>query len=379
MRAEALSDIAKAQAIAGDTRGAAQTSVRSVKIAIFRAWALSDIAEAQAIVGDIQGALTITQTIDDAAFRVWALSGIAKAQAIAGDTHSAAQTVSEAFATVPKIDEAHERAPALRRIAGAQAIAGDIQGALNTSRSIENAAIRALALRRIAEAQAIAGDIHSALTTARGIKKALYRAGALSDITKAQLDGADVRSEPDAGATPSASADSPIASALKPPSAATDSSGAPLYGAIAVAELPYPEAGQHYNTPSAIAYNSTSIDAAITRAQRDCDRDFARARAYDEGNECLIYRVFGTGIRSDGYYDSDGNGVADTRKTPGRCGVAMSITVYYQDGSYRPFWTSGAGDSRATAISSAMAHCRDNWGAADCDGMEVHSFACNDR
>ena len=208
LRAGALGGIAKAQAIAGDTGAAAQTvaealiSARSVKIAIFRAWALSDIVEAQAVAGDIQGALTITQAIEDAGFRVWALSHVAKAQARSGDTGAAAQTVSEALATIPKIEEAHERAPALSRIAGAQAIAGDIRGALTTAESIdEDEGNRALALSRIAEAQAIAGDIHSALTTARNIKEVLLRAEALSDIAKAQLDRTDVPSESDGRAT----------------------------------------------------------------------------------------------------------------------------------------------------------------------------------
>ena len=108
----------------------------------------------------------------------------------------------------------------------------------------------------------------------------------------------------------------------------------PLYGAIAVAELLYMEAGQHYRTPSVIALNFSSIDAAIRRAKSDCDRDFARARAYDEYNECAVYRVFSTSIRDHSYYDADRNGVADTRKTPGRCGVAMSYTVRFQGGSY---------------------------------------------
>ena len=173
-------------------------------------------------------------------------------------------------------------------------------------------------------------------------------------------------------------ADSPIVSALKAPPAASSASGVPLYGAIVVGEVSYVEAGEHYDVPATIARNSTSIDDAINLAKRECDRGFSRARAYDDRNECFVYRVFSTEFRDDGYYDFDRNGVSDTRTTRGRCGVVMSIQNYFQDGSYRPFWTSGAGNTRASAMTNAMAHCRDNHGS-DCDGMEVHSFACNDR
>ena len=215
---------------------------------------------------------------------------------------------------------------------------------------------------------ALAGSINNA---APAIVRVLLEAGADPHLTMNGYTAAVV-------AKGTWGSDSPIALAFKSPAAASGSSAAPLYGAIAVAELLYMEAGQHYRTPSVIALNFSSIDAAIRRAKSDCDRDFARARAYDEYNECAVYRVFSTSIRDHSYYDADRNGVADTRKTPGRCGVAMSNTVRFQGGSYRPFWASGAGDTKASAMRNAMAHCRDNWGA-DCDGMEVRSFACNDH
>lgn len=177
------------------------------------------------------------------------------------------------------------------------------------------------------------------------------------------------------------SAGSRVYRALTEPVEAKEKPAAPsstLYGAIAVAELRYTEKGRRYETPSVIAYNSASIGDAIKRAKSSCNRDFARARAYDEYNECLVYRVFSTSFRADGYHDSDGDGTSDTRKTRGRCGVAMSVRISYRDGSYRPLWASGAGDTKASAIGNAMAHCRDNEGDV-CDGMRVRSFACNDQ
>ena len=175
-------------------------------------------------------------------------------------------------------------------------------------------------------------------------------------------------------------ADSPVTLALQgTASSHTATATTPLYGAIAVAELKYAEEGQRYKTPSVIAYNSASIDRAIERATSRCNRSFALARAYDDYNECIVYQVFSTSFRVAGYHDSDGDGSADTRKTPGRCGVAMSSTIHYQDGSYKPFWMTGVGNSRATAVNSAMAHCRDNWGRSPCDALTVKTFACSDR
>ena len=176
-------------------------------------------------------------------------------------------------------------------------------------------------------------------------------------------------------------ADSPVTLALQSTAAASNTVTAttPLYGAIAVAELQYAAEGQRYKTPSVIAYNSASIDRAIERATSRCNRSFALARAYDDYNECIVYQVFSTSFRVAGYHDSDGDGSADTRKTPGRCGVAMSHTIHYQDGSYKPFWMTGVGNSRATAVNSAMAHCRDNWGRPLCDDLTVQTFACSDR
>ena len=106
-----------------------------------------------------------------------------------------------------------------------------------------------------------------------------------------------------------------------------------FFGAIAVAELRYTEQGQRYETPSVIAYNFPSIGSAIERATSSCNRDFARARAYDEYNECVVYQVFSTSFQADGYHDSDGDGIADAKIARGRCGVAMSVRISHHDGS----------------------------------------------
>ena len=216
----ALGYIAEAQASAGDT-GAAQTvsealsTAHSIKDAYSRVLTLSDIAEAQANAGDTRGAaqtvseaLSTARSIERAGPRVTALSDIAEAQARAGDTRGAAQTISEALSTAHSIERASSRAWALSDIASAQAWAGDIQIALSTARSIKRAIRRALALRGIAGAQAWAGDIQGALSTTRSIKDVSTYAWALWDIAKAQMGAAKGRTEPSAGAAERATANS---------------------------------------------------------------------------------------------------------------------------------------------------------------------------
>ena len=188
----ALSDIAQAQASAGDDIQGALSTARSIKNVSPRADALSGIARAQASAGDTRGAgrtvseaLSTARSIESAYSHADALIGIAQAQVSAGDTRGAGRTVSEALSTARSIEFDLFRAYALRDIARVQASAGDIQGALSTARSIKGVGDRAIALSGIARMQASAGDIQSALSTARSIKNVFFRADALIGIVQA--------------------------------------------------------------------------------------------------------------------------------------------------------------------------------------------------
>ena len=171
IRDQSLSDIASAQAEAGDIAGALQTAQKiqniykvfldtkdlslnvfldtkdlSLNVFLgtkdlglnppprafqqldFHAQALSDIAAAQAEAGDKAGAratlaetLQTAEKIDDASGRARALSDIASAQAEAGDKAGARATLAEALQTAGKIDEASDRARSLSAIAAALA------------------------------------------------------------------------------------------------------------------------------------------------------------------------------------------------------------------------------------------------------------------
>ena len=208
-RARALCGIACVQAAERDMKGAFATAKRigGTGKARDHARVLHDIASAQAKARDLDGALATAQSIDivpwDAAcawYRSFALCDIASAQAEAGDSPSARNTFADALSTARSFDivdrwDADNRARVLRYIALARAKAGDMDGAFDTARSIDNAGERADALRGIACAQAAREDMSGAFATARSIDNALRRAGALHDIAVAQakarnMDGA---------------------------------------------------------------------------------------------------------------------------------------------------------------------------------------------
>ena len=215
LRAIRLARIAEAQASAGDTRVArrtvseALTAARSVEVAWLRSSALQEITEAQASAGDIQGALSIARNLEPAWDRAEALAGIAEAQASAGDTRGAQRTVSEAL-TLARSAEQPFSGPALAAIAEAQASAGDTRGAQRTvsealtlaqSTDTEFYLANLLsAIAKAAKAQASAGDtrgaqrtVSEALTAARRIEDAEERAEALAGIAEAQASAGDTR------------------------------------------------------------------------------------------------------------------------------------------------------------------------------------------
>ena len=204
LRARALSAIAKVQAAAGDTPGAARTiadvltTARTPETARHRGWALGDVVEAQARTGDIERALSIARGIEAASFSALALGNIARVQAGAGDTRGAAQTLSEALTAVRRSQSARSRVRALAGIAMAQASTGDARGAARTlsealaaARGIEAAFLRGGALNDVVGVQASTGDIPGALTTARGVEHVLERALALAHVAGAQSGAGD--------------------------------------------------------------------------------------------------------------------------------------------------------------------------------------------
>jgi tetratricopeptide (TPR) repeat protein len=198
-RAEALRDIAAAQAGAGDIASALETA-QGILERGWRASALSAIAAAQADAGDIVGvnqtlhdARETARSIGDHLLRGEALRDVAAVQAGTGDIAGARETARS-------INEQFRRVKTFAAIAAAQADAGDIAGALETAREIEDAPLRVEhALIAVAAAQAGAGDIaganqtlREALETARGIRDSESRVRTLSTVATAQAGIGDI-------------------------------------------------------------------------------------------------------------------------------------------------------------------------------------------
>ena len=187
----ALADIAKAQAEAGEAEGAAQTMSRALAIAgqiedeSERDEALLSVARAQVTIGNFRGASSTTERIARNLYAVWGYRGIAKAQAKVGNLGAAARSVEKASETAERIVDDSDRAWALASIAETQATASDAEGAarsieraLATAERIANSSSLDTALVRIAEAQTQGGDIQGALATAERITDASQRAWA---------------------------------------------------------------------------------------------------------------------------------------------------------------------------------------------------------
>ena len=205
-RADALHDIAAAQAKAGDIAEALQTAEK-IGDASWRASVLRDIAAAQAKVGDIAEALQTAEKIGDASWRASALRDIAAAQAKAGDKAGASVTLAKARRAAEKIDEAKideafSIASIMRHIApkygNSAAARVTLAEALQIEEKIDRAFWRADSLRDIAAAQAEAGDnagarvtLAEALRAAEKIDRTFLHASALRAIAVAQAEAGD--------------------------------------------------------------------------------------------------------------------------------------------------------------------------------------------
>ena len=200
-RADMLYHVAIAQANAGDSQGSRKTSAEAdavaetvkgdagtvvltfndnpVVIPYAGAWhanTLSDLAAAQAKAGDIQAAketfavaVAAAESIKGDLLRANTLGHLAAAQAKAGDIQAAKETFAVAVAAAESIKGDLPRANTLSDLAAAQAKAGDIERA----RSLSGRAIAAARLVEnsdtgrwmIARLQAEIGDINGAVAT----------------------------------------------------------------------------------------------------------------------------------------------------------------------------------------------------------------------
>ena len=153
-RPTALSEISKVQAKAGDGAAAETTLALAIQTAGqvrgegIRGTSLSNIADAQAKAGNIDGALQTAKQIDNVTLRAGALTRIAATQAEIGNKVAATTTFALAMRVATQIGDVETDAQGLYRgaiyrdgtfvhIATTQAQAGDADGALQTAKLIE--------------------------------------------------------------------------------------------------------------------------------------------------------------------------------------------------------------------------------------------------
>ena len=172
-RSGALVSIAKAQAAAGDLRGASSTAER-IRDERYLGWALMFIARAQAAASNSRQALATAERAPSLEGRAEVLAAVAKAQIEVGDKSGAALTIERALETAERIADEDDRDNPFQKISGAQLAAGDIQQAVATARRIASPTARSEAFRSIFEAQAEAGDVEG---SRRSLKSALAAAG----------------------------------------------------------------------------------------------------------------------------------------------------------------------------------------------------------
>jgi hypothetical protein len=172
-RAPILHSIVRAQIKNGDRNGALATvkeaieTANKIDVADQRDGALAESAKAQAAAGNIKGALQTASGITNPYIKfTFALQDIIRMQTIAGDKTGAIETLQEAVRIGNLINLPTLKQSALQRTAIAQANVGDLRGALQTANSIGNRDLRTAALRAIASAQSASGDVKGSLELA---------------------------------------------------------------------------------------------------------------------------------------------------------------------------------------------------------------------
>ncbi|MBI3810365.1 MAG: hypothetical protein HY284_07925 [Nitrospirae bacterium] len=158
-RSEVLRAIAVAQAQAGDSPRALQTT-ENIATPYMQASALAEIAVAQAERGDriaaeatLRRALQVSSAIREFAAKAPALLGIAQAYAKVGDRAAATRTFRQARQAVRVSDDERYKTDALIDLAMVQSGAGDFSGAVETADGIRDVHARAHAWRIVAAAQ----------------------------------------------------------------------------------------------------------------------------------------------------------------------------------------------------------------------------------
>ena len=170
----ALSEIARAQAVAGDTAGARKTAALAVETALAVNNGTGDMAVGAAAValtraGDAVGALGLAEGMADARGRALTFVLIAVAQAEAGNEIGATTTAERILDTVETIAGAGDRDLLLALAAWAQAVADDADGMGDSLAEIADPEVLAEALAWVSKVQAEAGDTPAALATAQPI------------------------------------------------------------------------------------------------------------------------------------------------------------------------------------------------------------------
>lgn len=173
-RSRALSEIAIAQAKAGDLAGAQhifeqakQTAAGMIEGIVAESIALGEIAVAQTKAGDLAGAQLTAAGMTNDEWKSRPFSAIAATQAKAGDLMGAKQTFEQAKQTVAGMDSDDAfKWEVVTDIAVAQVNAGDLAGAQQTVALISISRGREFAnLTTIATAQVNAGDLAGAQQT----------------------------------------------------------------------------------------------------------------------------------------------------------------------------------------------------------------------
>ena len=187
----ALLSIVRAQVEVGDIRSALLTADRIASEAN-RSQALADIARAQMKAGHVRASLATADRIGDYSERSELLAEVAQVQVESGDTGGAAQSIKNALEFVQGIEEDYLRDFPLIEIAKAQAKAGDLKGALVTVGRISSEFYLSFSIPDIFQMGVEVGEAQDSQHIADQLGDELLRSHALSGIVRAQLSVGDL-------------------------------------------------------------------------------------------------------------------------------------------------------------------------------------------
>ncbi len=191
-RNEAMIEIARYQARAGDIEGALKTAGLVWREG-YRDSAMRVIVEAQLEKGHMQEAMNSAQRNGTTHLTVRLMTQIAVAQAKAGDRAGATRTLEQARQVAAAVAQVWEKSQSSQFIATAQSKIGDLRGAQQTAENIQHPDWKEFALEGVAVAQAEAGDVPAAFKTAEGIRNDQRKALTLRAIGKVQAQKGNVQ------------------------------------------------------------------------------------------------------------------------------------------------------------------------------------------